>query len=83
VLHIVRSALVAEVRLSAIVTLVCAVVNAAGSYWIIPRYGLRGAAANTLASFVLYFVGMTFAAKSVRGHVDASGPEVRYRPETG
>jgi O-antigen/teichoic acid export membrane protein len=133
VLHIVRSALVAEVRLSAIVTVVCAVVNAAGSYWIIPRYGLRGAAANTLASFVLYFVGMTFAAKSVlpvappslrpwpfllglalvpiallrdssplpravlafalaalallafrrRGHVDASGPEVRYRPETG
>jgi O-antigen/teichoic acid export membrane protein len=65
VLHIVRSALVAEVRVSAVVTVVCALVNAAGNYWFIPRYGLRGAAANTLASFVLYFLGMTFAARSV------------------
>jgi hypothetical protein len=63
-LHVVRSALVAEVRVSAVVTVACALLNAAGSYWIIPRYGLRGAAANTLASFVLYFVGMTFAARS-------------------
>jgi O-antigen/teichoic acid export membrane protein len=76
-LHVVRSALVADVRVSAIVTVACALVNAAGSYWIVPRYGLRGAAANTLVSFVLYYVGMSVAARSV---LPAASPSLRPWP---
>jgi O-antigen/teichoic acid export membrane protein len=76
-LHVVRSALVAEVRVSAFVTVACALLSAAGSYWIIPRYGLRGAAASTLVSFVLYFVGLTVAARSV---LPAAPPSLRPWP---
>jgi O-antigen/teichoic acid export membrane protein len=65
VLHIVRSALVAEVRASAVATVVCAIVNAAASFWVIPIYGLRGAAATTLASFVLYFLAMTAGVRPI------------------
>jgi O-antigen/teichoic acid export membrane protein len=65
VLHIVRSALVADVRASAVVTVVCAIVNAAASFWVIPTYGLRGASATTLASFVLYFLAMTAVVRPI------------------
>jgi O-antigen/teichoic acid export membrane protein len=58
VLHVVRSALVADVRASAVVAVLCAGLNAAGGLLVIPVHGLPGAAAVTLASFVLYFLGM-------------------------
>ncbi len=65
VLHIVRSALVADVRASAVVTVVCALLNAVASFWVIPTYGLRGAAATTLASFVLYFLAMAAVVRPI------------------
>lgn len=75
VLHIVRSALVADVRASAVVTVACAIVNAAVNFWVIPTYGLRGAAATTLMSFVLYFYGMTAVVRPL-----LPGPIVSMRP---
>ena len=63
VLHLVRSALVANVRYTATIAVACALVNAAGNFWLIPAYGLRGAAAMTLASFLLYYAGMRAALK--------------------
>jgi O-antigen/teichoic acid export membrane protein len=65
VLHIVRSAVVADVRASAVVTVLCAIVNAAASFRVIPTYGLRGAAATTLASFILYFLAMTAVVRPI------------------
>jgi O-antigen/teichoic acid export membrane protein len=75
VLHIVRSALVAEVRASAVVAVVCAIVNAAVSVRVIPIYGLRGAAAATLMSFALYFYGMTAVVRPL-----IPGPIASMRP---
>ena len=61
VLHLVRSALLANVRRTAAIAAGCAALNAAGNAWLVPTYGLRGAAMATLAGYLLYFLGMTTA----------------------
>jgi O-antigen/teichoic acid export membrane protein len=58
VLHVVRSARRAEVRASAVVTVACAVINGLLGLWLIPIWGIRGAAVITLLSLALYFLGM-------------------------
>jgi O-antigen/teichoic acid export membrane protein len=58
-LHLVRTALFANVRRTAAVAVACAFFNAAVNLWAVPRYGIRGAAATTLLSFLLYYLGMT------------------------
>jgi O-antigen/teichoic acid export membrane protein len=56
-------------QLNWVVTGVGAAVNVALNFWLIPRYGMVGAAISTLAAYVALFIGMTLYAQSVF-HVD-------------
>jgi O-antigen/teichoic acid export membrane protein len=40
-------------------------VNVGLNFWLIPRYGMVGAAVSTAAAYVVLFVGMTVYAQSV------------------
>jgi O-antigen/teichoic acid export membrane protein len=42
-----------------------AVVNVALNFWLVPAYGMVGAAISTLAAYVVLFLGMTLYAQSV------------------
>ncbi|HEY8408324.1 MAG TPA: oligosaccharide flippase family protein [Gaiellaceae bacterium] len=48
-----------------VVTGIGAAVNVALNFWLIPRYGMVGAAVSTAAAYVVLFVGMTVYAQSV------------------
>src|SRR6185312_8452778 len=48
-----------------VVTGIGAVVNVALNFWLIPRYGMVGAAISTLVAYVVLFLGMTAYAQSV------------------
>lgn len=74
VLHLVRSALLANVRRTAAIAAGCAALNAAGNAWLVPTYGLRGAAAATLAGYLLYFLGMTTALDGLMPAVSGRRP---------
>jgi O-antigen/teichoic acid export membrane protein len=52
-------------QLNWLVTGVGAAVNVALNFWLIPRYGMVGAAISTAASYVVLFIGMTIYAQSV------------------
>jgi O-antigen/teichoic acid export membrane protein len=52
-----------------VVTGVGAAANIGLNFWLIPRYGMVGAAISTAAAYVVLFVGMTIYAQSVY-HVD-------------
>ena len=52
-------------QLNWVVTGVGAAVNVALNFWLIPRYGMVGAAISTLAAYVALFIGMTLYAQSV------------------
>ena len=52
-------------QLNWVVTGVGAAVNIALNFWLIPRYGMVGAAISTLAAYVVLFVGMTLYAQRV------------------
>lgn len=75
VLHLVRGALVASVTASAVVAGACAIMNAIANVWVVPMYGVHGAAVATLVSFVLYYLGMTVI---VRPLVSVAG--MSFRP---
>jgi O-antigen/teichoic acid export membrane protein len=48
-----------------VVTGIGAAVNVGINFWLIPRYGMVGAAISTAAAYVVLFVGMTVYAQSV------------------
>ena len=48
-----------------VVTGIGAVANVGLNFWLIPRYGMVGAAISTAAAYVVLFVGMTIYAQSV------------------
>ena len=48
-----------------VVTGVGAAVNVGLNFWLVPRWGMVGAAASTAASYVVLFVGMTLYAQRV------------------
>jgi O-antigen/teichoic acid export membrane protein len=48
-----------------VVTGIGAAVNVGLNFWLIPRYGMVGAAISTAAAYVVLFVGMTVYAQSV------------------
>src|SRR6185312_17113636 len=48
-----------------VVTGVGAAVNVGLNFWLIPRYGMVGAAISTLVAYVVLFLGMTAYAQSV------------------
>ena len=48
-----------------VVTGIGAAVNVALNFWLIPRYGMVGAAISTAAAYVVLFIGMTVYAQSV------------------
>jgi O-antigen/teichoic acid export membrane protein len=48
-----------------VVTGIGAAVNVALNFWLIPRYGMVGAAVSTAAAYVVLFVGMTVYAQNV------------------
>ncbi len=52
-------------QLNWVVTGVGAAANIALNFWLIPEYGMVGAAISTLAAYVVLFVGMTLYAQSV------------------
>jgi O-antigen/teichoic acid export membrane protein len=52
-------------QLNWVVTGVGAAVNVGLNFWLIPSYGMVGAAISTLASYVVLFAGMTLYAQSV------------------
>jgi O-antigen/teichoic acid export membrane protein len=52
-------------QLNWLVTGAGAAVNVGLNFWLIPRYGMVGAAVSTLAAYVALFVGMTAYAQSV------------------
>ena len=52
-------------QLNWVVTGAGAAVNVALNFWLIPRYGMVGAAISTLAAYVALFIGMTLYAQSV------------------
>jgi O-antigen/teichoic acid export membrane protein len=54
-----------KTQLNWVVTGVGAAVNIALNFWLIPRYGMVGAAISTLAAYVVLFAGMTVYAQSV------------------
>jgi len=54
-----------KTQLNWVVTGVGAAVNVALNFWLIPRYGMVGAAISTLAAYVVLFAGMTVYAQSV------------------
>ena len=54
-----------KTQLNWVVTGAGAAVNVALNFWLIPRYGMVGAAIATLAAYVVLFAGMTLYAQSV------------------
>ncbi len=52
-------------QLNWVVTGVGATVNVGLNFWLVPRWGMVGAAISTAASYVVLFVGMTLYAQSV------------------
>jgi O-antigen/teichoic acid export membrane protein len=52
-------------QLNWVVTGAGAVVNVGLNLWLVPRYGMVGAAISTAAAYVVLFVGMTWYAQSV------------------
>jgi O-antigen/teichoic acid export membrane protein len=52
-------------QLNWVVTGAGAAVNVGLNFWLIPRFGMVGAAVSTLAAYVALFVGMTAYAQSV------------------
>ena len=52
-------------QLNWVVTGVGAAVNIALNFWLIPAYGMVGAAISTLVAYVVLFAGMTLYAQSV------------------
>jgi O-antigen/teichoic acid export membrane protein len=54
-----------KTQLNWVVTGLGAVVNVALNFWLIPRYGMVGAAISTAAAYVVLFVAMTIYAQSV------------------
>jgi O-antigen/teichoic acid export membrane protein len=48
-----------------VVTGAGAVVNVALNFWLVPKYGMVGAAVSTLAAYVALFIGMTLYAQRV------------------
>jgi O-antigen/teichoic acid export membrane protein len=54
-----------KTQLNWVVTGAGAVANVGLNFWLIPRWGMVGAAISTLAAYVILFVGMTWYAQSV------------------
>ena len=54
-----------KTQLNWVVTGIGAAANIGLNFWLIPRWGMVGAAISTLASYVVLFVGMTLYAQSV------------------
>ena len=54
-----------KTQLNWVVTGVGAAVNVGLNFWLIPRYGMVGAAISTAAAYVVLFAGMTLYAQSV------------------
>src|SRR4051812_7557659 len=54
-----------KTQLNWVVTGIGAVVNVALNFWLVPAYGMVGAAISTAAAYVVLFVGMTVYAQSV------------------
>ena len=52
-------------QLNWVVTGVGAAANVGLNFWLIPRWGMVGAAISTLAAYVILFIGMTWYAQSV------------------
>src|SRR5205823_14357546 len=52
-------------QLNWVVTGAGAVVNVALNFWLVPRWGMVGAAVSTAVSYVVLFVGMTLYAQRV------------------
>jgi O-antigen/teichoic acid export membrane protein len=52
-------------QLNWIVTGAGAAVNVGLNFWLIPRYGMVGAAISTLVAYVVLFIGMTLYSQSV------------------
>jgi O-antigen/teichoic acid export membrane protein len=52
-------------QLNWVVTGIGAAVNIAFNFWLIPSYGMVGAAVSTLVSYVVLFIGMTLYAQHV------------------
>jgi len=52
-------------QLNWVVTGAAAVLNIALNFWLIPAYGMVGAAISTLAAYVALFIGMTLYAQYV------------------
>src|SRR3954453_4795921 len=54
-----------KTQLNWVVTGAGAAVNVGLNFWLIPRWGMVGAAISTLAAYIILFVGMTWYAQSV------------------
>jgi O-antigen/teichoic acid export membrane protein len=54
-----------KTQLNWVVSGVGAAVNVALNFWLVPRYGMVGAAVSTLAAYVVLFAGMTLYAQHV------------------
>jgi O-antigen/teichoic acid export membrane protein len=54
-----------KTQLNWVVTGAGAIANVALNLWLVPRYGMVGAAISTLAAYVVLFAGMTLYAQSV------------------
>jgi O-antigen/teichoic acid export membrane protein len=54
-----------KTQLNWVVTGVGAAANIALNFWLVPRWGMVGAAVSTLAAYVVLFAGMTLYAQSV------------------
>jgi O-antigen/teichoic acid export membrane protein len=54
-----------KTQMNWVVTGTGAAVNVALNFWLIPRYGMVGAAISTAAAYVVLFVAMTIYAQSV------------------
>src|SRR3954463_14117997 len=54
-----------KTQLNWLVTGVGAAVNVGLNFWLIPRWGMVGAAISTLAAYIILFVGMTWYAQHV------------------
>jgi O-antigen/teichoic acid export membrane protein len=52
-------------QLNWVVTAIAAAVNVGLNFWLIPRWGMVGAAISTVAAYVVLFIGMTLYSQSV------------------
>jgi len=52
-------------QLNWVVTAIAAAVNIGLNFWLIPRWGMVGAAISTVAAYVVLFIGMTLYSQSV------------------